>query len=157
MESTEEDLKSTWKAKVKNKIAEVTEKDLRKRSENKSKARTVMKGEYRVKGYLKETTVTQATRILKARLHMTNLPCNFKKEEVDDTCPLCGVDKIRTEHFYYCQQTEKLRKLWNTGENDLLSEDASDLTKTAKFLEAVALKIQPTWKDAAEFRLSRTT
>ena len=156
-DTTDEDLKSTWKTKIKSRIAEVTGKELRTLCGDKSKARTVTKGKYEIKSYLKESTVSQATRILKARLHMLNLPCNFRKEVADDTCPLCGVDKIRTEHYYHCQQTEKLRNIWKTGEDDLLSDDVATLARTTNFLEAVALRIQPKWKDTEQFRLHRST
>ena len=148
-DTTDEDLKSTWKSKVKSRIAEVTEKEIRERCGQKSKARTALKGEYNLKGYLKETSITQATQILRARLHMTKLPCNYKQDTKDEGCPLCGAQSIRTEHYFHCDQTKALRKAWNTSQDDLISESTADLIKAASFLEAVSLKIQPQWKDAA--------
>ena len=147
-DTTKEELKSTWKEKVKTRIAEEKEK---------SKARTVLKSEYEMKQYLKETRASQATRILMARLHMIQLPCNYKKEEEDKRCPLCQMVNIRTEHYFHCAMTEKLRKSWGTTETDLQSDDACVLLRATNFLEAVSRRIQPRWKDSDEFKINRTT
>ena len=72
-DTASEDLKSTWKSKVKKKIAEATEEDLRVSCMGKSKARTVLTGVYERKGYLDETTISQASQILMARMHMTSM------------------------------------------------------------------------------------
>ena len=154
-DTTKEDLKSTWKKKVKTRIAEETEKHLRVVCQEKSKARTVLKSDYEMKQYLKETRASQATRILMARLHMIQLPCNYKKEEEDKRCPLCQTANIRTEHYFHCAMTEKLRKSWGTTETDLQSDDACVLLRATNFLEAVSRRIQPRWKDSDEFKINR--
>ena len=90
-----------------------------------------------------------------ARMHMTKLPCNYKNKAEDDTCVLCGEDEIRTEHYYTCEGTMKLRKLWNTTEKDLESACTADLSRTTKFLESVASRLQPAWRDISKSDLKQ--
>ena len=116
----------------------------------------VVKSDYGMKQYLKETRATQATRILMARLHMIQLPCNYRKEDEDKKCPLCQAENIRTEHYFHCVKTEKLRNTWSTVEADLQSDDACVLLRATDFLEAVSRRVQPRWKDIDDFKINRT-
>ena len=63
--------------------------------------------------------MTETTDILKTRLHMTKLPCNYGLSGLG--CPLCGKQgKIATEHYFSdCSATRRLSELWNTDPNDL--------------------------------------
>ena len=71
-----EALKSTWKKHVKKKIAEKVEKDIRELCSRKKKARTVVQDTYEKKDYLGKVTLKEAKKIMKARLHMSKIPCN---------------------------------------------------------------------------------
>ena len=96
-DSVLDDLKSAWKKKVKEKIKTKTEEMIRKNCESQSKARTVLEGEYKMKEYLTKTTIAEAKQILRARLHMLKLPCNYGKREC---CWLCGeTNNVKTEHY----------------------------------------------------------
>ena len=130
-----DDLKSAWKKKVKDRIKLKTEETIRKNCESLSKARTVSAGEYKLKEYLTKTTIPEAKEILKARLHMMKLPCNYGEKEY---CWLCGeANNVRTEHYYKCQGTRNLQRIWNAKEEDLLSTNKSNLKRTTKYLEHV--------------------
>ena len=98
-------LKSEWKKEVKSKINQGVEKLVRDACAEGSKTRTVKDDVFELKNYLKENTVTEATDILKTRLHMTKLTCNYKRrqqKQIQNTpCPLCGCSGIvKTEHYF---------------------------------------------------------
>ena len=140
-----DDLKSTWKKKIKDKIKLKTEETIRKNCESLSKARTVVNGKYELKDYLKKTTISEAKQILKARMHMIKLPCNFGKKE--EGCWLCGEkNDVKTEHYYDCRGTKSLQQSWNANKSDLCSINTCDLKRTTKFIEHVEEMFQPKWE-----------
>ena len=139
-------LKSGWKKNVKQKIREKTEEKLRKDGETLSKSRTALLEKYEMKEYLKETTTYQAKQILKSRLHMMKIPCNYKSNE-GDGCWLCGhEDKIRTEHYYECKGTARLHRNWSAKIEDLTKMDTMALIRTSMFLEKVVEVFKPKWE-----------
>ena len=93
-----------------------------------------------MKEYMKETTIKEMKEIVKTRVHMTNIPCNYKKGN-DVQCWLCGKhDDIRTEHYFNCEKTDYLRSKWNTNDGDMTSKNTRNLIKASKFLNQVAMK-----------------
>ena len=110
--NVEKVLKSVWKKEVKERIGRKVEEEVRKRCRNMRKTRTVQEEPYAMKDYLKETSMTEATDILKTRLHMTRLPCNYGYKLT--SCPLCGREgKQETEHYFsQCSATVHLAKIW---------------------------------------------
>ena len=144
-DTTSEDVKSTWKKKVKERIREKTEESIRANCENQSKARTVMIEKYELKDYLKKAPVAEAKQILKARLHMMKLPCNYGRK--DESCWLCGSDgEVTTEHYYRCIGAKGLQRNWNAKEEDLQSTNRTRLIRTTKFLEQVEEIFKPKWE-----------
>ena len=144
-DTTSEDVKSTWKKKVKERIREKTEESIRANCENQSKARTVMIEKYELKDYLKKAPVAEAKQILKARLHMMKLPCNYGRK--DESCWLCGSDgEVTTEHYYRCSGAKGLQRNWNAKEEDLQSTNRTRLIRTTKFLEQVEEIFKPKWE-----------
>ena len=137
-------LKSKWKGIVKEKIRKETEKTIRAECETRSKGRTVMKDEYTLKQYFKETTLTQTTQILMTRLHMTKLPCNYKNTIEDEKCWLCGGTNITTEHYFKCPQTESLKRRWNTRVGDLQGAP-EELARASDFISEVEKMLEPKW------------
>jgi hypothetical protein len=140
-----EDLKSAWKRKVKEKIRQKTEEIIRENCESKSKSRTVKIGSYDLKDYLKKATIKEAKKILKARLHMLKIPCNYGKGE--EGCWLCGEKDVKTEHYYKCSGTRSLQRSWSANEKDLQSTSKSKLIRTAMFLEQVEEMFVPKWQN----------
>ena len=137
-EDPKEVTKSKWKAMVKSKIREMAEKDIRSKCAEMSKARSIIKDKYEMAEYLKETNVKDASGILKMRLHMTNIPCNFKNGGSE--CWLCGRQDIRSEHYFTCYEMETIRKCWNTKEDKIQSNYTIDLLKASKFIQQVEKK-----------------
>ena len=101
----------------KRKIGKKVEEEIRTNCKRMSKTRTIMNDEYKIKPYLQETTLTEATDILRTRLHITKLTCNYGK---NDNCPLCGyIGHIRTEHYFECPMVKTIAEIWETTKKDL--------------------------------------
>ena len=113
-------LKSEWKKEVKEKIGKKTEEQIRDECGRMRKTRTILNDQYILKDYLKLTNLTEAKDILRSRLHMTKLTCNYGHTD-DPRCPLCGYGgRIETEHYFSkCPWTKHLANVWKTTENDL--------------------------------------
>ena len=148
--TVQDELKSQWKKKVKIQLQTITEEEIKKECTGRSKARTTLRSEYKMKDYLRETGTTQSRKILSTRLHMTKIPCNYKKKQVEDdgeeSCWLCGLQEIRTEHFFLCKGTKRLREIWSVKEEDLISESTSTLKRVAMFMEKVETMYSPKWE-----------
>ena len=145
-DTTNDDLKSRWKKKVKEKLRNKVEERIRTECIGKSKSRTVLSGEYEMKEYLKETTVTEAKLILKTRLHMSKIPCNYKRMDLENCCWLCGSEEARSEHYYECKGTRIQQKIWKARVEDLITTDRNTLLRTSKFMEKVADMYKPKWE-----------
>ena len=105
-------LKSEWKKDVKDKIHEKVEYDTQEKCKNMKKTRTVKDDELQMKAYLKETTMEESSDIMRMRLHMTKIPCNYGLCE--HQCPLCGLqEKIQIEHYFgECLMTNRIADVW---------------------------------------------
>ena len=89
-------------------------KEVRDNCEQKTKTRTVKHDKYEIKNYLLETnTVTETSQILRMRLHMTRLLCNFGQAQ---KCPWCKQANIQTEHYFgECKRTKRSTVIWKTN------------------------------------------
>ena len=74
---------------------------------------------------------------------MTELPCNYGQGE---NCWLCGKEKVDSEHYFQCQETEVLRKSWNVGSSEQMkSTEIIQLVNASKFIQIVE-KRNINWK-----------
>ena len=128
--------KSEWKKDVKEKIGMDVEKGIREKCQNLRKTRSIRDDPYEMKQYLQETSLTEATEILKTRLHMTKLTCNYGIK--DDSCPLCGMTcKVETEHFFSeCNVTRRMAAVWETSPADI-NGPLSHMRRAKKHLKGV--------------------
>ena len=113
-------MKSEWKKEVKEKINMRVEEYVRSCCQKGRKTRTVKGDVFGMKMYLLETSVTEASDIMKTRLHMTKLACNYGGEQ-KSSCPLCGCQTvIETEHYFKkCKVTKHLARIWGAEEEDV--------------------------------------
>ena len=58
--------------------------------------------------YIKICTPKEVKMIMKIRLNMINVKCNYKKEDVDNICRICKLDDKTTEHVLGCQTNHKM-------------------------------------------------
>ena len=127
-----DELKSTWKRHVKERIATTTEEEIRWGCSKMSKGRTIVTDEFKVKDYLSAVNVNQASDILKVRLHMSALPCNYG---VKNDCWLCSEDGVRTEHYLRCPGTLLSRECFGILEISLGTQDINELIKVSQFFK----------------------
>ncbi len=139
----ENTLKSKWKKHVKKKIGEKMESDIREKCKTMSKARTVKNDVYKKKEYLSFASFYDTKKILKARLHMSKLPGNYKGRG-EGICPLCNVEKGNFEHYFDCRYTRQLVAEWDVEKGDLESSEKEKLRAVANFIEKVEIMLEPT-------------
>ena len=129
-------LKSQWKEEVKRKISTWNEKEIRERCREMRKGRTVCEGKWGRKEYLK-LDMGEVREILKMRLHMMPLPCNYG--ESGKGCSLCNSpEKIETEHYLHCIGTEYIRKKWGLKEEVKIdTDDIEEERKISKYMRQI--------------------
>ena len=137
----EEVLKSSWKKEVKSKLQIMNEMEITAKCEEMRKGRTVCKSEYGKKKEYMEMELGDAREIMKMRLHMMPLPCNYGKS--DEGCCVCSTTgKIDTEHYLTCDGTRYLRRKWGIRSNVTLeTEDNEEMKVMAKYLRQVCTLI----------------
>ena len=123
-------LKSSWKKEVKEKIKKLVELEIKEKCVESRKTRTVREEPHVIKQYLQDNAPKEASELLKTRLHMTKLTCNYGASS--SNCPLCGYEgKVETEHFFgSCKRTMRLAEIYETTASDL--KGSVDQLKKAK-------------------------
>ena len=140
----EQSVKSRWKKVVKENIRKKTEENVREECCNMTKTRTVKNDKYELKQYLKELYIQSAREILMVRLHMVNVPMNFRNTWNLKTCPLCKNTEGTTEHFFECPETAYLRTAFDV--KDMETEEPKEMAKNGHFMHAVQTLLEPKWK-----------
>ena len=135
-------LKSRWKKHVKEKINENMEKMIRKECNEMKKARTVRNDRYEKKGYLENNNLRETKKILKTRLHMTNLPGNYKGGGTG-ICTLCEREEGSTEHYFQCPQVNHLARTIGVNKEDLEDKNEEKMKNVANFIEKVEIMLDP--------------
>ena len=101
---------------------------------------------YEMKKHLGETTTKQVKFIAKARMHMVEIPCNYKRYDEDGKCWFCGERNVQTEHYFGCKETQGIKKRWNTKIEDLTSNETAQLIQMSNFIRQVVDKMAPKWE-----------
>ena len=130
IEKSHDELKSTWKRHVKERIATTIEGEIRSGCSKMSKGRTVIDDEFKLKEYLSAVDVNLASDILKVRLHMSTLPCNYGDKS---DCWLCGEGGVKTEHYLRCPGTLLSRECLGIPEVSLGTQETIELIKLGQF------------------------
>ena len=132
----EDVIKSKWKREVKAQLGKMNEKEVREKCKEQRKGRTICDGKWGKKDYM-EMQIGEAREIMKTRLHMMPLPCNYGGS--DDGCPLCNVSgKVDTEHYLRCEGVKYLRKKWGLNEEVRIgTEKVSELRNLSKYLRQI--------------------
>ena len=99
---------------------------------------------YELKQYLKELNIQSSKEILMVRLHMINVPMNYKGTWKQKKCPLCNSSEGTTEHYFECPETAYLRTAF--GVQDLEEEEPKEMAKNGHFMHAVQTLLEPKWK-----------
>ena len=80
--------KSKCKKQVKEKTGKSIEKKIKQEMANTTKAR-IVEDKWEIKKYLHECDSDTIKDLIKIRLHMWQVNCNYKKDNTDTKCPLC--------------------------------------------------------------------
>ena len=99
--------KSKWKKQVKGKIEKSIEERTKQEMVNKTKARTIVEDKWKRKKYLQECDSDTIKDVIKIRLHMWQVNCNYKRDNTDTKCPLCQKSEDTTEHVLECEKAKK--------------------------------------------------
>ena len=136
-------IKSQWKRQVKKNIRERTGEVIRKECAERTKTRTVRNEPYKLQEYLKELPIKVSKEVLLYRLHMINVPMNYKNTWKQHTCPLCKNYEGTTEHYFVCQQTKVLRKVW--GVTCINEKTLNKMSNIAGYMKDVQTLLEPKW------------
>ena len=140
----EKSVKSRWKTHVKENIRSKTEEIVREECCRMTKTRTVKNDQYELKKYLKDLYISSSKEILLVRLHMINVPMNFKNTWKEKKCPLCKSCEGTTEHYFECPETAYLRTAFDVKEME--PEEPKEMAKNGHFMHAVQTLLEPKWK-----------
>ena len=133
--------KSKWKKQVKEKIGKSIDERTKQEMTNKTKARIVIQDKWERKKYLQECDSETIRDVIKIRLHMWQVSCNYKRDNTDTKCPLCKKSEDTTEHVLECEKDKKfsLSKENSKGEWE---EIAEIYRKNKKKRELAVIKVQ---------------
>ena len=130
---TKDQLKKTMKDKVD------TELDQLIKEEAVGKTKLRFCNDFKQKMYTMNGQFNQKTvrNILKLRLNMFELKCNFKGISKNDTCDLCKKEKDTTEHLFCCKKIQK--KIKKVPKIDCLNklDDEETYLQLGKFLDEI--------------------
>ena len=140
-----ETMKSKWKREVKSKIRGRTEHTIKEKCATLTKTRTVREDEFCLKEYLKVLPIHISKHVLRYRLHMIDVPKNYKNAWKHETCLLCQCEQGSTEHFFTCNRTEHLRKAWDVTQ--LSEQSPSKMRDIAGYMKDVETLVEPkSWR-----------
>ena len=74
---------------------------------NKTEARTIIKDKWGRKKYLQEYDSDTIEDVIKIRLHVWQVTCNYKKDNTDTKYPFCKKSEDTTEHVLECEKAKK--------------------------------------------------
>ena len=86
-----------------------TEERTKQEMSNKTKARTIVEDKWERKKYLQECDSDIIKNVIKIRLHMWQVNCNYKRDNTDTKCPLCQKLEDTTEHVLEFEKAKKFR------------------------------------------------
>ena len=110
--------KSNCKKKVKGKAIDRIRKRMKEDMQEKTKCRTVRNDKWERKQYIKKCESNTIKDVIKIRIHMWNTKCNYKRNELDTTCPLCKTEEDTTEHIMACEEGNNTYNLLDENEKD---------------------------------------
>ena len=86
--------------------------------QEKTKCRTLRNDMWERKQYIKRCKSVTVKDVIKTRLHLWNKKYNYKRNELDTTCPLCKKEEDTTERIMICQKGNDTYNLLDENEKD---------------------------------------
>ena len=125
--------KKQFKRQVKRKVQEQVDMQMKKEIEEKTKLRFCVCTSSKRKPYLEQLGYSEAKMILKLRLNMTELKCNYKNQYKDVKCDLCHTDNDTTEHLFQCPKMKEMTDVPNI--TTMTREDRQSNEQLARFIK----------------------
>ena len=104
-------IKSMKKHKLKKLLKERIRRRLETKLEVEKRAKTKIRfcGGFKRKKYIMKGNMSKSIvkGIMKTRLNMLELNCNYKGEKISETCDLCKREKDTTEHLFECREIRR--------------------------------------------------
>ena len=116
--------KSKCKKQVEGKIGKPIEERTKQEMTNKTKASTIIEDKWERKKYLQECDRETIKHVIKIRLHMWQVSCNYKRDNTDTKCSLCKKLEDTVKHVLECEKDKKfaLSKENSKGEWEEITE-----------------------------------
>ena len=133
--------KSKWKKQVKEKIRKSIEERTRQEMANKAKARIIVEDKWEKKKYLQEYDSDTMKDVIKIRLHMWQVNCNYKTHNTDTECPFCQKSEDTTKHVLECEKAKKFT-LSKENSKEEQEETTEIYKKNKKNRELAVIKVQ---------------
>ena len=133
-------IKSMKKHKLKKLLKERIRRRLETKLEVEKRAKTKIRfcGGFKRKKYIMKGNMSKSIvkGIMKTRLNMLELNCNYKGEKISETCDLCKREKDTTEHLFECREIR--RCLDDVPDKDVLKNDSEEAYfELGKFIKNV--------------------
>ena len=123
------------------KIGKSIEERTKQEMGNKTKARTIVEDKWERKKCLQECDSDTIKDVIKVRLHMWQVNCNYKRDKIDTKCPLCQKSEHTTEHMLECEKAKKFT-LGKENSKEEWEEITEIYRKTKKKRELAVIKVQ---------------
>ena len=108
------------------------EKEIATVTEKMTKLRSIKKSQLKESAYVKKCSLTELTELLKLRLHMTPLKCNYGSKS---KCKICMVEEESDEHMLECPAARmKVGYEINASMN---TESKCELKEISRYMESV--------------------
>ena len=133
-----EGTKGEWKTAIKRDINMYEEAKLKERGTKSRFVRNVMRKEY-----ITNLDSNTARNIMKIRLNMIEVKCNFKgKWKANLACPFCKIEQDTTEHVLRCNKLKEIVHDHEMTEEDIKTEEVEKLVMMANYV-VESLKLRP--------------
>ena len=112
---------------------------------NKKKARTIVRDKWERKKYLQECESDRIMDVIKIRLHVWQVSCNYKRDKTDIKCPLCKKSEDTIEHVL---KYEKAKQFTLSKEKSKVEwEEITEIyRKNKKKREVTVIKVHDQYK-----------
>ena len=124
--------KCQWKNMVQYGTSKKLEKEIATVTEEMTKLRSIKKSQLKESAYVRKCSLTELTELLKLRLHMTPLKCNYGSKS---KCKICMLAEESDEHMLECPAARiKVGYEINASMN---TESKCELKEISRYMESV--------------------
>ncbi len=129
--------KSEWKQVIKLQMVKKLDEEATRKTDAMSKLRYLRGSTFRERDYVGKCNMEELTQLLKLRLNMIPLECNYGKKS---KCKMCEDEMETTEHMLMCKITQQ--KVGYSVKGRLTSECKGELSEISKYQQRVIQEIK---------------